>query len=134
MLWDGYNAFYGRSGLTALDESITAQTWYRFFQESDPVRAFVAELHGSIAGFVHYVYHPSTTRLRDVCYLQDLFTREAVRGHGVGAALIRAVYDAARQSKCSRVYWTTQVANSPARALYYKLATHAGFIVYSKEV
>ena len=30
-LWDGYNAFYGRSGATALDERITAVTWDRFF-------------------------------------------------------------------------------------------------------
>jgi hypothetical protein len=30
-LWDGYNAFYGRVGETALAESITAATWERFF-------------------------------------------------------------------------------------------------------
>jgi len=30
-LWDGYNAFYGRSGETALPEAITQTTWARFF-------------------------------------------------------------------------------------------------------
>ncbi|TIT58799.1 MAG: GNAT family N-acetyltransferase, partial [Mesorhizobium sp.] len=30
-LWDGYNAFYGRSGETALASDITAMTWSRFF-------------------------------------------------------------------------------------------------------
>ena len=30
-LWDGYNAFYGRSGATALPEEITKTTWERFF-------------------------------------------------------------------------------------------------------
>ena len=34
-LWDGYNAFYGRSGPTALPEAVTATTWARFF---DPAR------------------------------------------------------------------------------------------------
>jgi len=31
-LWDGYNAFYGRSGATALSSEITATTWARFFR------------------------------------------------------------------------------------------------------
>ena len=30
-LWDGYNAFYGREGATALDPAITEATWARFF-------------------------------------------------------------------------------------------------------
>jgi hypothetical protein len=29
-LWDGYNAFYGRIGDTALPDEITATTWQRF--------------------------------------------------------------------------------------------------------
>jgi hypothetical protein len=35
-LWDGYNAFYGRQGETALPESITATTWERFFEATAP--------------------------------------------------------------------------------------------------
>lgn len=31
VLWDGYNAFYGRYGATALPEAITQATWQRFF-------------------------------------------------------------------------------------------------------
>ena len=31
LLWDGYNAFYGRAGPTALSPEITAATWGRFF-------------------------------------------------------------------------------------------------------
>jgi len=30
-LWQGYNAFYGRSGDTALPADITHMTWARFF-------------------------------------------------------------------------------------------------------
>jgi hypothetical protein len=30
-LWDGYNAFYGRSGSTALAPEVTQTTWTRFF-------------------------------------------------------------------------------------------------------
>ena len=43
-LWDGYNAFYGRSGSTALPGEITATTWNRFFDAYEPVNALVAEI------------------------------------------------------------------------------------------
>jgi len=109
-LWDSYNAFYGRSGATALDERITAQTWEWFFDPDSQVRAFVAEAGGRIVGLVHCVFHRSTSRLH-VCYLQDLFTSEAHRGQGVGRALIERVMALAREAGSARVYWTTQASN-----------------------
>jgi GNAT superfamily N-acetyltransferase len=133
-LWDGYNAFYGRAGATALPEEITLATWERFFAEGEPVHAFVAQLQGRVIGLVHYLFHRSTTRLRDVCYLQDLFTAEHLRGKGVGRQLIQAVYGAAGDAGCSRVYWHTQVSNGPGRALYDKVGEHNGFIVYAHEL
>lgn len=133
-LWDGYNAFYGRTGVTALAEEITRATWERFFTSSEPVRAFVAEESGHLVGLSHYLFHRSTTRLHDICYLQDLFTAEHARGRGIGRRLIEAVYEAARAAGSSRVYWQTQTTNQAGRALYDKLAQHLGFIVYSHEL
>jgi GNAT superfamily N-acetyltransferase len=133
-LWDGYNEFYGRSGATALAEPITSATWERFFSASEPVHALVAQDDDRIVGIAHYLFHRSTTRLHDVCYLQDLFTSPQHRGRGVGRLLIEAVYDAAQSAKSSRVYWTTQTSNQAGRALYDKLAKHMGFIVYSHEL
>lgn len=134
VLWDGYNAFYGRSGTTALPEEITRITWTRFFSSSEPVHAFVAEDSGQVVGLVHYLFHRSTTRIEDVCYLQDLFTAETHRGAGVGRHLILAVYEAARSAGGSRVYWQTQGTNRAGRALYDKVAGHHGFIVYSHDL
>ncbi|MDB5710984.1 MAG: putative acetyltransferase [Sphingomonas bacterium] len=91
-LWDGYNAFYGRQGATALDPAITATTWERFFNDGEPVRALVAEQGSRLVGLTHYIFHRSTTAIAPICYLQDLFTSEAARGHGVGRALIEGVY------------------------------------------
>jgi GNAT superfamily N-acetyltransferase len=133
-LWDGYNAFYGRSGPTALPEEITRATWERFFDTSEPVNALVAEESRQLVGLAHYLFHRSTTRLRDVCYLQDLFTAEFARGRGVGRRLIEAVYEAARDAGSSRVYWHTQVTNEAGRALYEKVAKHLGFMVYSHQL
>ena len=133
-LWDGYNAFYGRQGETALPEAITAATWERFFNANEPVHGLVAVEGGSLVALVHYLFHRSTTRLHDVCYLQDLFTAPGHRGRGIGRQLVEAVYAAARAAHSSRVYWTTQDTNTPGRALYDKLGRHAGFIVYSHEL
>lgn len=133
-LWDGYNAFYGRSGATALPEAITQATWSRFFDPAEPVHALVAEQAGRLVGLTHYLFHRSTTRLHDVCYLQDLFTNDACRGQGIGRRLIEAVYAAARDAGSSRVYWQTQATNQAGRALYDKLAEHRGFIVYAREL
>ena len=133
-LWDGYNSFYGRSGSAALPEEITRATWERFFDSSEPVKAIVAEEAGHLVGLSHYVFHRSTTRLHDICYLQDLFTAEHARGRGIGRRLIEAVYAAARSAGSSRVYWQTQTTNQAGRALYDKVAQHLGFIVYSHEL
>jgi GNAT superfamily N-acetyltransferase len=133
-LWDGYNAFYERSGPTALPDAITQATWQRFFDPAEPVHALVAEEDGRIVGLAHYLFHRSTTRLHDVCYLQDLFTVPALRGRGVGRQLIEGVYAAARAAGSSRVYWQTHTTNAAGRALYDKVARHLGFIVYTHEL
>jgi len=134
VLWDGYNAFYGRTGNTALAEEITAATWERFFDQGEPVYCFLAEARGEVVGLTHFILHRSTSRLKEVCYLQDLFTLTQLRGQGIGRQLILAVYEAARSAGCSRVYWQTQLTNTPGRALYDKVARHEGFIVYTHEL
>ena len=133
-LWDGYNAFYGRANETALDPEITKATWQRFFDPNEPVFGLVAESEGNLVGITHYLYHRSTTRLGLVCYLQDLFTAPALRGKGVGRALIYGVYEQAKLAKLSRVYWTTHATNAAGRLLYDKVAKHAGFLIYGQEM
>lgn len=131
-LWDGYNAFYGRSGPTALAPEITRVTWQRFFDAYEPVHALVAESQGRLLGLTHYLFHPSTTAIEPSCYLQDLFTLEAARGKGVASALIHGVYARATDAGSPRVYWQTHETNVTAQKLYDKVAERSGFIVYRK--
>jgi GNAT superfamily N-acetyltransferase len=133
-LWDGYNAFYGRAGPTALSQAITAVTWQRFFDPYEPVFALVAELSGRLVGTTHYLFHRSTTRIEPTCYLQDLFTAPDARGRGVGRALILGVYGAAQAAGIHEVYWQTHESNRAGRLLYDKVAKYAGYIVYEREV
>ena len=131
-LWDGYNAFYGRAGATALAPEITAMTWARFFDAYEPVHGLVAETGGELLGLTHYLFHRSTTAIAPSCYLQDLFTSEAARGKGVGRALINGVYQRATLAGSPRVYWQTHETNRTAMQLYDKVAELSGFVVYRK--
>ncbi len=133
-LWEGYNSFYGREGATALPGEITRMTWARFFDAYEPMHALVAERDGSLLGLVHYIFHRSTIMIEPTCYLQDLFTAEAARGHGVGRALIEAVYERARAAGLQRVYWQTHETNLTGMRLYERVAERSGFIVYRKQL
>lgn len=133
-LWDGYNAFYGRRGTTALPRAITSLTWKRFFDPAEPVHALVAERRGDLVGLAHYLFHRSTKRAETVCYLNDLFTREDARGTGVGGALILAVCDRAARADSRLVYWQTHETNATAMRLYDRVARRSGFVVYQKQL
>ena len=132
-LWDGYNAFYGREGETALPEAVTQTTWRRFLDPLEPVFALLAEDQGRVVGLAHYLFHRSTARVEPVCYLNDLFTLPELRGRGIGRALIAAVCAQAQAAGARRVYWQTQKSNAAARRLYDVVAGFKGFIVYEHE-
>jgi GNAT superfamily N-acetyltransferase len=133
-LWDGYNAFYGRREATALPPLVIEATWNRFFDPTEPVFALVAETQGKLVGLAHYLFHRSTTMMELTCYLEDLFTSPPERGRGIGRALIEAVYQQARSAGLTCVYWQTHTSNAAGRMLYDRVATHLGFIVYSKDL
>jgi len=132
LLWDGYNAFYGRKDKTALPAEISLRTWSRFFDAYEPIHALVAERDQQLIGLTHFLFHRSTITIEPSCYLQDLFTLESVRGTGVGRALILEVYRRAKLAGCSRVYWLTHETNQTAMKLYDQVAEKSGFVVYRK--
>jgi GNAT superfamily N-acetyltransferase len=132
LLWDGYNAFYGRQGETALPDAVTNMTWSRFFDGYEPMQALVAEHMGELLGLAHLLFHRSTISLQSTCYLQDLFTIESARGKGVGRALIEEVYRCASRAAVSKVYWQTHESNAVAMRLYDQVAERSGFTVYRK--
>ncbi len=131
-LWGGYNAFYGRSGPTALPRDVTDVTWARFLDPAEPMHALVAERAGVLLGLAHYLFHRNTIQVPPTCYMQDLFTAEAARGRGVGRALIEEVARAAGAAGSPRIYWQTHETNTVAMKLYDSVAEKSGFLVYRK--
>jgi GNAT superfamily N-acetyltransferase len=133
-LWDGYNAFYGRSGATALAEDITRCTWSRFLDAAEPVFALVALQGSGLVGLAHYLFHRNTVRIEPIVYLSDLYTLPALRGRGVGRALVEGVAAQARAAGATQMYWQTHHTNQAGRRLYDSLARNDGFIVYDKDL
>ncbi|MGZ9812415.1 N-acetyltransferase family protein [Pseudoroseicyclus sp. H15] len=130
-LWAAYLDFYESS----VTEEVYASTFTRL---ADPavteMQALLAVQNGTPVGLVHYVFHRSTWVVEPVCYLQDLFADPAVRGQGVGRALIEAVYAASDAAGAGKVYWMTQNFNATARQLYDRIGTLSPFIVYERKV
>ncbi|BDG73814.1 GNAT family N-acetyltransferase [Roseomonas fluvialis] len=133
-LWEGYNAFYERTGPTAVSEAQTRTTWARFFDGHEPMEAIVAEQAAALVGFVHIIFHRNTTMMGPTCYLQDLFAAPSLRGRGVGRALIEAAAARAKEAGATRLYWQTQEGNATARLLYDRIAQRSGFIVYRMDL
>jgi GNAT superfamily N-acetyltransferase len=129
-LWQGYLAFYE----SVLPADVTDLTFARFLDPNEPMFALVAEdeASGELLGLVHCVLHRGTWAKADLCYLEDLFTLASARRHGVGRALIEAVYARADELGCDRVYWLTHESNAAGRSLYDKVATYTGSIQYKR--
>jgi GNAT superfamily N-acetyltransferase len=54
------------------------------------------------------------------CWLEDLFVRDDARRAGLGAALVEAALERARERGCRRVELDTNETNEPALALYHR--------------
>jgi GNAT superfamily N-acetyltransferase len=124
-LWRAYLAFYE----TALPDAQFEETWARVLQDT-ALHGLAARRDGRIIGITHFLFHASAWTMTPVCYLQDLYVDEAVRGSGAGRALIEAVADRARAQASTRLYWLTQAGNATARLLYDRMTKEAGFIRY----
>jgi GNAT superfamily N-acetyltransferase len=120
----GYKAFYE----TVLADERYEATWQRLAKGKD-VQGLGARLNGRLVGIAHYLFHAHAW-MDDVCYLQDLFVDESVRGRGVARALILAVAEKARARGAFRLYWQTRESNARARRLYDGVARFDGFIRY----
>ncbi len=120
----GYNDFYE----TVLPAADYDRAWRRLRADQE-IHGLGARLDGRLVGIAHFLFHANVWR-DDVCYLQDLFVDEAVRGQGAARALIEAVAAAGEERGASRFYWQTKHDNLRARALYDKVARFRGFIRY----
>ena len=122
ILWQGYLDFYK----TELSTEQSELTWQRILDSEFNMKCALAIHDGLIVGFTTYSLQNSTWSENGHCYLEDLFVDTAVRGKGVGRALIEYVKSYAIENNCSRLYWNTDEDNATARKLYDTYALESG--------
>jgi GNAT superfamily N-acetyltransferase len=81
----------------------------------------LAEQDGGIAGFALWFYSFSTFRGRHGIYLEDLFVRPAMRGRGIGRALLSGLAARCLREDLARLEWSVLDWNEPALAFYRTL-------------
>lgn len=89
--------------------------------ENPVIHVLIAEWNGEPAGFALYFFNFSTFVGRPGLYLEDLFVRPALRSHGIGRALLRALARIARDRGCGRMEWAVLDWNEPALTFYRSL-------------
>ncbi len=83
--------------------------------------ALMAEVDGRPAGFALFFHNYSTFAGKPGLYLEDLYVRPALRGHGVGKRLIARMAAIAVERGCARFEWSVLDWNEPAIRFYRSL-------------
>lgn len=130
-LWSGYNSFYKRT----IPDDVTEATFSRCLDDSVRMYCAVAidpSNNDSVIRFVTWYPHISTSSIKEIVYLHDLFVDPDVRNKGTGRKLIEYVYADAEKLQASQVYWHTQYFNHRAQLLYTKVADRTDYVKYAK--
>ena len=81
----------------------------------------IAEWNGEVAGFAVWFNNFSTFSGRPGIYLEDLFVRPALRGKGIGKALLAHLARECVMKGWSRLQWSVLDWNTPSIAFYKSL-------------
>jgi GNAT superfamily N-acetyltransferase len=93
---------------------------------AEPTRftALIAEYDSSPAGFALYFTTYSTWRGHHGIRLEDLYVTPALRGHGIGKALLSRLARIAVDQGCPRLEWDVLEWNEPAIAFYRSIGAN----------
>lgn len=81
----------------------------------------IGEVDGDPVGFALFFHNYSTFLARPGIYLEDLYVRPELRGHGYGRALLARLASVAIERNCGRVEWAVLNWNEPAIRFYRSL-------------
>jgi GNAT superfamily N-acetyltransferase len=88
------------------------------FGEQRAIFAHVAEQDGAVVGFALWFLNYSTWLGQHGIYLEDLYVTPAVRGSGLGRALLAELARICVQRGYHRLEWSVLDWNEPARGFY----------------
>ena len=101
----------------ATDETIRAT----LFGNPRFAEVLIGEVDGDPFGFALFFHNYSTFLAQPGIYLEDLYVRPELRGHGYGRALLGRLAAIALERNCGRVEWSVLNWNEPAIRFYKSL-------------
>jgi GNAT superfamily N-acetyltransferase len=90
----------------------------RFVAPSEDGLLLGARSEGRLVGYACLYWHFSSLEACESVLMNDLYVDDAVRGRGVGRALIEATAEVAREREVPFVEWSTAADNETAQRLY----------------
>lgn len=98
-----------------------AQLAANLFGPHPYAEVLIGEVDGEPAGFALFFHNFSTFLGKPGIYLEDLYVRPAVRGTGLGKALLVELARLAVSRGCGRLEWAVLDWNEPAIGFYQRL-------------
>jgi GNAT superfamily N-acetyltransferase len=95
------------------------------FGERPQAEVIIALVDDAPAGFALFFHNYSTFLARRGIYLEDLFVYPAMRGRGIGKALLARLAQIAVDRECGRLEWSVLDWNSDAIRFYESLGAKA---------
>ncbi|NJN86816.1 MAG: GNAT family N-acetyltransferase [Leptolyngbyaceae cyanobacterium SL_7_1] len=90
------------------------------FADTPCVKALVAEVEGTIAGFALYLSNYSTFLTKPGLYVEDLFVLSEYRGKGLGKALLGGLAQEVIDRDFGRLEWCVRLWNQAAIEFYQR--------------
>ena len=91
------------------------------FGAGSVAEALIGEYEGKPVGFALFFYNVSTFLGKRGIYLEDVYVQPAMRGKGLGKALLLHLIRLAHERGCGRVEWSVLNWNTPAIDFYKSL-------------
>lgn len=106
-----------------LDEVSATEEQLRLnlFGPRPSAEVLIARIGEEVAGFALYFHTFSTFLAKPGIHLEDLYVRQAFRGQGCGAALLRYLARTAIERDCGRLEWSVLDWNERAISFYESL-------------
>jgi GNAT superfamily N-acetyltransferase len=102
-------------------EATVADIGAALFADHPRLFCEIAEWNGEVAGFAVWFHNFSTFSGRSGIYLEDLFVRPALRGKGIGKALLAYLARECVNNGWSRLQWSVLDWNTPSIEFYKSL-------------
>jgi len=107
-----------------LEHEVTATVEdYRaaLFGEAAHASAALAEVGGEVVGYMVWFRSFSTFKAKSKIYLEDLYVTPAMRGRGLGTAMLAQLARVCRDEGLARMQWQVLEWNAPSIAFYRSL-------------